>query len=74
MAGDKVQVYQQIQGYQHREQCFEGIQLNTKRQGQDGAAEARHGLSGIGNQYNQCQPDQIVVHFNSNRDRSFTNA
>ena len=41
---------------------------------QDGAAEARHGLSGIRNQYYQRQPDQIVVHFNSNRDRLFTNA
>ena len=62
MAGHQVQVYDHIKGHQYRQQYIDRIQVNAKGQGQDRAAKARHGLGGIGNQHNNRQPGQVIIH------------
>lgn len=62
MVGRQVKVYNNIQGHQHRQQDIDGVQVNSQGQGQDRAAEARHGLGRKGYQHNYRQPDQVTIH------------
>ena len=62
ITGGNIEVYQHIQRHQHRQQYFDGVQVDSQCQGNDCAPKTGHGLSGVGDQYDQPQQEEIVIH------------